>query len=233
MCIDSTALPMRVASWIILGHRYLCSRVALTFLLLAGINGCAGLDLDEVPPADVDLSGSWQLNSALSDSPSLAAITRDRGQGQSGDRSQRTQRGQRPQRGQGQQRGQGRQPGQRQSAGGRQRSRPPGAGGGYGVALLERDTLVIQQDYESLGMSIDGVPYRDVSWGQRIRGEETINAGWQGDELLITTKGGKVPVVERYRLSAGGDRLTVIVEFGGGRDDLLFTRVFEKVLENK
>jgi|GEM_PF-6879178 len=62
-------------------------------------------------------------------------------------------------------------------------------------------------------MAFDSAPYRDVSWGQRIRGEETINAGWQERDLVIQTNGGRLPVLERY----------------GGRDNQRYTRVFEKL----
>lgn len=78
-------------------------------------------------------------------------------------------------------------------------------------------------------MAFDSAPYRDVSWGQRIRGEETINAGWQERDLVIQTNGGRLPVLERYTLSDDGGRLTVVVELNGGRDNQRYTRVFEKL----
>lgn len=206
------------------------ARPVVVSVVLAGLCGCAGIDLDETPPQNFDMSGAWQLNFALSDSPSLAGIARGKARGQAGGRPQRQGRGA-PPGGGGQGRGQRRRQGGGQPGGqrGQNQSNRSGRGtGGYRVAILEHDEVVIQQDYESMGMSFDRAPYRDVSWGKRVRGEETINAGWQDRELVIQTKGGRVPIVERYSLSEDGNRLTVLVELNRGRNDLTFKRVFEK-----
>lgn len=78
-------------------------------------------------------------------------------------------------------------------------------------------------------MDFDGSGYRDVSWGQRNRGEETINAGWQEGDLVIQTKGGRRAILERYTLSEDGNRLTVVVKLDGNRQKQSFRRVFEKL----
>ena len=193
-----------------------CTLVALALL---SVGGCSAIDLDQQPPQGFDLSGTWQLNSVLSDPPSSAGVARRPAGGNAGARP--------PNQGQGRRQGRGRATKQRGQAGG-----PAGSnrrGGGPRLPILKHTRVAIQQDYESLGMDFDGSGYRDVSWGQRNRGEETINAGWQEGDLVIQTKGGRRAILERYTLSEDGNRLTVVVKLDGNRQKQSFRRVFEKL----
>lgn len=183
-----------------------CACAAL-FLLLTG---CASLST--TPPDNYALSGQWQLNAALSDSPSLAGLSRVQ---------------------QGNRRPPGSENGGRSGPQGRNSASGPGRGAARGaqtrVASLEAKVIKIEQSFESMGMEFDGGSYRDVSWGKRKRGELTVETGWQERDLIINTTGGRMPTSERYVLSDNFDRLTVYIELNGGRNDLKFKRVFDKV----
>lgn len=188
--------------------------------------GCAGLSL--VPPDDYNLAGQWQLNAAISDSPSLAGLFKAR-QGAGGQRA-RPQGGGRagPPPGGGRDGGKG----GGQGRGGKNSGGVMGMGMGPGrpkVPSLEAKQIDIELDVESMGIKFDGANYADVSWGKRKRGELTITSGWKERDLIVKTMGGRVALEERYVLSSDGQRLTLFIELDGGRDDLSFKRVFEKV----
>lgn len=202
-------------------------RLWLIILLTPLIYGCASLST--VPPEQFDLSGEWRLNSALSDSPILNS--RNRGDAAKGRQDgNRGATGQRPprQRPGGDNGRPGRSGGTAQAASGR-----GGAGGRKGgnvrVGALESNSLEIEQSEESMGMQFDHGVYRDVSWGERVRGRVTVNSGWDERVLVIRSKGGPVPVVERYSLSADGQRLSVAIELNGGRNEMSFLRVFDRI----
>ena len=181
------------------------------------------------PPPGYDLSGQWQLLAALSDQPNLRALgrgTEDRSRGARGqNRGGQQGRGQRS----GKSGGQGRGP---QDAG-QGKSSQGGSGAinrhrSVGAQVLTAIKMSIEQDSESMGVDYDGNNYRDVSWGERQRGNLKINAGWEEDNLMIRTEGSRFPVEETYILSDGGSRLTVFVELDGGSNDMVFKRVFKR-----
>lgn len=205
-------------------------RLSIRLLLLVFLPmvwGCSSLS--PVPPENFDLSGDWQLNTALSDSPSLANLNRSGGR--------KGRQGARRDGGGGQGRGAPPSGGGRQGGGrGRPSSQPgdaPGgtsarSGGRVRLGVLRSSTISIEQSHESMGMEFDNGVYRDVSWGTRVRGELTVETGWNEQELVIESRGGRMPVVERYAISDDGQRLRVVVELNGGRDDLKFLRIYEK-----
>ncbi|MFT6432334.1 MAG: hypothetical protein ACJAVI_000369 [Candidatus Azotimanducaceae bacterium] len=199
-------------------------RALLTlFLSVATLMGCSSLATE--PPPNYSLTGDWQLNNALSDSPNLAAIGKGSGQ------RKRSTRGQGGGHGGGEKgRGQGR--GQR---GGSNGGGPPSGIAGrsnqapVSIQVLIANEMSIEQNDESMGIEYNGSNYRDVSWGERKRGQLNIETGWKENNLVIKTEGGPLPIEETYILSEDGSRLTVIIELEGGKDDKTFTRVFDKV----
>lgn len=200
-------------------NRSICPFTCLCLLSWVAA-GCANLSL--VPPDQYNLTGQWQLNAAISDSPSLAGLFKSR-QGAGGQRS-------RPQGG-----GRAGPPPDGGKAGGRGRGgQNPGGAMGVGarqpkIPSLQAKQIDIEQNVESMGLKFDGVNYTDVSWGKRKRGELTITSGWKDRDLIVKTAGGRIAIEERYVLSLDGQRLTLFVDLDGGRDDLSFKRVFEKI----
>ncbi len=194
--------------------------------------GCASLST--TPPENYDLSGVWQLNNALSDSPALAGLNRKQQASRGGrGKAQGRPTGSRPGGGGG--RGGGGRGGGSNGGGKNKQGGAPGSGaqapvrgGTVQIMSLQATTIEIEQSVESMGMEFDGTHYRDVSWGERKRGELTVDSGWKDGDLIINSKGGRMPVVERYVLSNNGTRLTIYIELDGGRDDLSFKRVYEK-----
>jgi len=180
--------------------------------------GCSSLSTE--PPVNYNLTGHWKLNNALSDSPNLASLGRGAGRRNpgAGNRS----------RGEGG-RGQGRGPQGGGRTGGRQRG---GVGTGTQipvvVQVLAATEMNIEQNDDSMGVDYKSGIYRDVGWGERKRGQLVVTSGWKEDDLVIETKGGRSPIEEIYVLSDDGARLTVLVELDGGKNDMVFTRVFDK-----
>jgi len=202
------------------------TKLLLTILVL-GVSGCASLSTET--PADYDLTGQWQLIAAISDSPNLAALGKSRGSAR-GPAAQRQPQGGR--------RGGGQRSGGRGRSGGQTGGPPTGSVGGgrnvpVTVAVLVAKTLDIEQNTESMGVSYDGTNYRDVSWGERKRGFLTVDAGWNKDkQLVINTQGDRFPIKELHILSDDRSRLTIMVELDGGKDNMTFKRVFERVPSN-
>ncbi len=201
-------------------------RYCLTAMLSTFVYGCASLST--VPPEQFDLSGDWQLNTALSDSPALGSRTaagsaRSRpggnrgagGQNRGGARQGRKRQGRE---------GQGRNGAKRQGAGGRGRL----SDNQVTVNALQSNTIAIEQSEESMGMRFDRGVYRDVSWGERVRGNLKVITGWEERVLVIKSKGDRTRVVERYSLSDDGQRLRVSIELDGGRKDMTFLRIFDR-----
>ena len=79
-----------------------------------------------------------------------------------------------------------------------------------------------------MGLTYDGTNYKDVSWGERKRGYLTVNAGWDKADLVVKTEGGRWPIEETYTLSEDGNRLRIVVELDGGKNNRTFTRVYDK-----
>jgi hypothetical protein len=217
-------------------------KALLTFICTAALIGCSSLATE--PPLNYNLTGEWQLNAALSDSPNLTALGKKTDQQKRGARGQRGgEKGQ----GRGQRRGEkggGEKGGGEKGGGGKgsagNGSGPPSGGGGRGsqaafsVAVLFAKDMSIEQNFESMGVEYNATKYmdmnyRDVSWGERKRGLLTIETGWEEGNLIIKTEGSRLPIEETYILSEDSSRLTVIIELDGGKDGMTFTRVFENV----
>jgi len=192
----------------------------LLLVVLSLLPGCSSLSTE--PPLNYNLTGQWQLNVALSDSPNLAALARSSGRRSSDAGGRKRQRG-----------GVGSGTGRGQKNGGRSGglSKTGTTNGNHSplmVQVLIATQMSIEQNEESMGIDYAGLDYRDVSWGEHKREELTINTGWHEGNLVIMTEGGRLRVEETYILSDDGSRLTAIVELEGGKNDQVFTRVFER-----
>jgi hypothetical protein len=106
---------------------------------------------------------------------------------------------------------------------------------GMSIAMVAQDFPVlrarrmeIEQNDDSMGVSYDGVDYRDVSWGLRERGLWEVNAGWDDGVLRILSKARDAKAQEVVMLSEAGTRLTVKVSIEADGDELSVTRVFTR-----
>lgn len=172
--------------------------------LSIGLFGCSTIELDEVNPTGVDLSGVWVLDAANSD------LTPDFKEGLGGRQRQR-----RP---------------NDQIAG--QRRDILGATGSdfafisHDFEVLGAQQLVIEQNHDSMGIAHEPGVYRDVSWGERQRGLWEIYAGWEENDLLILSKAKSMSVQERYRLSSR--RLTVEITIQADSAERTLRRVYTR-----
>jgi len=95
--------------------------------------------------------------------------------------------------------------------------------------LLLADTLVIEQDPQSMGIEYVGLGYRDVTFGEREWGGWKIEAGWDdAGELRVHMKRRGTAYEERYRLEAGGARLVVVATVDTRRGERTVTRLFAR-----
>ena len=61
-----------------------------------------------------------------------------------------------------------------------------------------------------------------------------MDAGWNNDDqLVIETKGGRFAVEEVLSISSDKSRLVVLVELNGGKDNMVFKRVYERVVAQR
>jgi len=185
-------------------NQSLCSALLLVSIFLSA---CA-TRLEYASPSSVDISGSWVLNSELSEE---VIIKRARPQStNSGGRDQNQGR-----KGRGAGRPAGKPEKSDRDAGG---SRP-----GKPDSMIAKE-MTIEQNTDSVGIQyLDGL-YRDVDWGKNQYRGKTVVAGWQGEKLLIKTTGQKMSFSEIYQLGESKDVLYVTHEIGGQS----FVRVYER-----
>ena len=135
--------------------------------------GCGGLNLESKPARPTNLSGTWQLDTAASDSAD----------GLKGRPSRRLERNETV-----------RDEIQRISR---------GSGLEFiaqDFQVLKAKRLKIEQGSDSMGVQHWPGVYRDVTWGQRERGLWRVYAGWERNDLLIQSTTNDMRVLERYQL---------------------------------
>ncbi len=135
--------------------------------------GCGGLNLESKPARPTNLSGTWQLDTAASDSAD----------GLKGRPSRRLERNETV-----------RDEIQRISR---------GSGLEFiaqDFQVLKAKRLKIEQGSDSMGVQHWPGVYRDVTWGERERGLWRVYAGWERNDLLIQSTTRDMRVLERYQL---------------------------------
>ena len=155
-------------------------------IALASVAGCGGLRLDSAPSRDVPLSGTWLVDSAVSDDVGSAM----RPDAKFSDRRR-----------------------QMSTAAEIRRIRR-GSGLAYvahDFQVLDAKRMRIELGSDSMGIQHFPGIYRDVSWGTRDRGIWTVQAGWDDDVLVVASKTRGISVLERYQLQ-GPDRLVVSMD---------------------
>ncbi|MEM9622063.1 MAG: hypothetical protein AAF993_10470 [Pseudomonadota bacterium] len=185
-----------------MSQSWLRAKLALIVALLLGVSGCSSIELEEVNPIGVDLSGAWQLDMGASDEvPDL--------------RNHRSKSDQR----------------RVQRAGRRGIPADFVLGGGSGLSFIRQDfqvlsakRLEIEQNRDSMGVRHRPGVYRDISWGERQRGLWEVRAGWEGRELVVISEASDLRVFERY--ARDDDRLEVNITVTADDEDFEFLRVF-------
>ena len=152
-----------------------CRWIAWPAMLIGAMimAGCAGLNLELTPTQPINLSGTWQLDTAASDSAD----------GLKGRPSRRLERNETV-----------RDEIQRISR---------GSGLEFiaqDFQVLKAKRLKIEQGSDSMGVQHWPGVYRDVTWGQRERGLWRVYAGWERNDLLIQSTTRDMRVLERYQL---------------------------------
>ena len=150
-------------------------RIAWLAMLIGAViaGGCGGLNLESKPAQPTNLSGTWQLDTAASDSAD----------GLKGRPSRRLERNETV-----------RDEIQRISR---------GSGLVFiaqDFQVLKAKRLKIEQGSDSMGVQHWPGVYRDVTWGQRERGLWRVYAGWERNDLLIQSTTNDMRVLERYQL---------------------------------
>jgi hypothetical protein len=177
-------------------------------LLMLALAGCTGQALRS--PAGVDLTGTWQLDPARSDTGALHEHHHDADMGER------------------QMAGQAEQP---SSPGGftepNHESRghvPPPR-----LPMLTATEMTIAQDATSMGIAYPNQPYRDLKWGKQKHDLYVVQAGWEKNQLVVETTSTPLHVKETYTLSDDGNTLTLRVDLGGRAfDNAHVVRVFTR-----
>ncbi len=92
--------------------------------------------------------------------------------------------------------------------------------------FLTATRLVIEQDEKSMGIRYDGVVYRDITWGERMRDLWKVRAGWADSGLVIRSKRGRTQGKEELALASGRLRVTISIDTAG--QDIRTVRVYER-----
>lgn len=152
-----------------------CRWIARPALLIGAmiVGGCGGLNLESNPVQPTNLSGTWQLDTAASDSAD----------GLKGRPSRRLERN--------------------ESVRDEIQRISRGSGLAFiaqDFQVLKAKRLKIEQGSDSMGVQHWPGVYRDVTWGQRERGLWRVYAGWERNDLLIQSTTRDMRVLERYQL---------------------------------
>ena len=174
-------------------------RVLRIILLSLPLLACSGIDLEEVNPQGVDLTGTWILDEGASDSTDgLRSKQRRRSDNQVVERR-------------------------------REIVRAAGSGLAFvthDFQVLTADRITIEQNHDSVGIAHKPGVYRDVSWGERQRGLWEVYAGWENSDLVIISKAPDLSVFERYK--AARQKLVVEVTIEADGDNRTINRVFTR-----
>ena len=168
-------------------------------VLLWGCSSNPRLDIEV--PQNFDLSGQWLLNPTLSDRPPNTRRLMDSAE---------------------------------RDAIRRGPSRRPPRGSSlafitHDFPVLNAQSMVIEQNRDSMGVRFDRGEYRDVSWGERKRGLWEVSAGWYKGDLVILSESNDAKAQETISLSDNGQTMVVFVVVKSEGEDFISTRTFERV----
>lgn len=188
------------------------SRAGLVALMALTLGACTTLNLDSTPPDGYNLSGTWLVNTQLSDLPPAP--------GRNGDGRAGRDEGKR-----------GAGPGN-----GGDRRLMPDRSSRLTFAFLIQDfpvlaaqRLKIEQNRDSMGIDFDRGSYRDVSWGERERGIWDVTAGWdEAGVLTILSESTDARALERLQLSEDERQLSVEFDYQVDGDSRRYRRVFDR-----
>ena len=167
------------------------------------LSGCGGLQLDSAPSRDVPLTGTWEVDSVSSDDVGSAM----RPDARFSDRRRTLS-----------------------TASEIQRIRR-GSGLAYvahDFQILDAKRLRIELSSDSMGVQHYPGVYRDVTWGTRERGIWKVQAGWDGELLVIASESWDISVLERYQLQ-GSTRLLVSLEIEADGNVRSINRSFRRL----
>lgn len=171
-------------------------RVAPIILIGFFLTSCA-TTLDYDSPTTVDLTGTWVLDSELSQVV-IFPVTKASG------KRARPQGGGRD----------GKQRGGRSKPDGQERPDRSSENGGTDRPKPNRDAalateMIIEQAVDSMGVMYQNGKYREVDWGEVERRAITITAGWADETLIIKSKDSRTTLSEFYTLNESRDVLTI------------------------
>lgn len=94
--------------------------------------------------------------------------------------------------------------------------------------VLFNDTLMIEQDTESMGVSYTSSPYDDFKWGRKIQNGLKLSVIWRDTTLVIQKIRRTVRGTEQYSLDDDGNTLRVFVNIQSGNEKFRLNRIFRK-----
>ena len=174
------------------------------------LSACA-TRLDYASPLDVDLSGTWLLDSSASQEVIFSSGASNKaGRGEKGKRKSDGKRG-----------------GRRPDGNGDRADSERASRGSKKADSTVATEMKIDHVSDSMGIMYQSGSYRDIDWGVVEKRGSTIIAGWQDGELIVKTKGQRGTITETYTLSANGNTLSVLFEVSGGE----YVRVYQRQID--
>ncbi len=168
------------------------------------ISACA-TRLDQVSPANTDLSGTWLLDKNASQTvgiPSIRSFGNASGMGGAGGAG-----------------GMG--------GGEREGNAVPTFSGGISLTpAMKAVEMTIEQNHDSMGIAYPNEIYRDIDWGKKEFFRETVSAGWQEDLLIVKSTSDEMTLTETYQLNSSKNIISLTLLIKNQRGTNEFVRVF-------
>ena len=164
----------------------MCVRAAALLVIGSLLQGCAGYDLSPLNPTGTDLSGTWVLDFAQSNSVAdLGSMSQARGRLGSRREALRIAKG------------------------------SDLEFVSVDFQVLKADKIQIELSKDSMGIRYFPGVYRDISWGERQRGLWEVNAGWEEGNLLIISDAKDLQVIETLILDGDQLTIEVALDGDG------------------
>ena len=93
---------------------------------------------------------------------------------------------------------------------------------------MQSTEMTIEQGDDSIGIAYLNAVYRDIDWGEKKKGANSIIAGWRGETLIVETKTEQLRYSESYALGPAKDVLILTITVQSQSRPNKFVRVFTR-----
>ena len=94
--------------------------------------------------------------------------------------------------------------------------------------IVSTNSILIEQEEESMGVQYEGQPYKDLSWGRHEYDGWTQRVEWNRDSLTVSTTRGGVRGKEIFKILDDGAALEVVISIRAGVERINLRRLFQR-----